>query len=107
MAKDAIVFAMANPVPEILPEEALAAGAKVVATGRSDYANQINNVLAFPGIFKAVVDGRLTKLDLSMKYAASQAIAGLVNQPKVDNIVPSPFLPELAQVVANAVLSVH
>ena len=107
MAKDAIVFAMANPVPEILPEEALAAGAKVVATGRSDYANQINNVLAFPGIFKAVVDGRLTKLDLSMKYAASQAIAGLVVEPKVDNIVPSPFLPELAQVVANAVLSVH
>ncbi len=105
MAPKAIVFAMANPVPEIMPELALEAGAMVVATGRSDFQNQINNVLAFPGIFKAVVQGRLKKIDLSMKYAASQAIANLVPNPTKDKIIPSPFEPRLAEVVAEAVLS--
>lgn len=105
MAKDAIVFAMANPVPEIMPDQALAAGATVVATGRSDFWNQINNVLAFPGIFKAVVQGRLTKLDLTMKYAAAQAIADLVPNPTAREIVPSPFTPGLADTVAQAVLN--
>jgi malate dehydrogenase (oxaloacetate-decarboxylating) len=105
MAKNAIVFAMANPIPEIMPELALAAGATVVATGRSDFQNQINNVLAFPGIFKAVVQGRLTKLDLTMKYAAAQAIAQLVPNPTAQEIIPSPFTPGLADVVAQAVLT--
>lgn len=106
MAPKAIVFAMANPVPEIMPEEALAAGAAVVATGRSDFQNQINNVLAFPGILKAMVDGRLKKIDLSMKYAAAQAIANLVPTPTADKIIPSPFEPGLAAKVAEAVLGV-
>lgn len=105
MAKNAIVFAMANPVPEIMPDQALAAGAAVVATGRSDFWNQINNVLAFPGIFKAVVQGRLTKFDLTMKYAAAQAIADLVPKPTAQQIVPSPFTPGLADIVAQAVLN--
>lgn len=105
MAPQAIVFAMANPVPEIMPELALQAGAKVVATGRSDFQNQINNVLAFPGIIKAMVDGRLKKIDLSMKYAAAQAIADLVPEPTAEKIIPSPFEPELAQKVATAILN--
>lgn len=105
MAPRAIVFAMANPVPEIMPDVASKAGAMVVATGRSDFANQINNVLAFPGIFRAVVQGRLKKLDLSMKYAASQAIADLVPNPTATEIIPSPFTPNLADVVAQAVLA--
>jgi malate dehydrogenase (oxaloacetate-decarboxylating) len=105
MAEKSIVFAMANPVPEIMPAEALAAGAFIVASGRSDFANQINNVLAFPGIFKAVVHGRLKKLDLNMKYAAALAIAKLVSQPDQTHIVPSPFEPGLAEAVSQAVLS--
>lgn len=105
MADQAIVFAMANPVPEIMPADALAAGAAVVATGRSDFQNQINNVLAFPGIFQAVVKGRLIRLDLTMKYAAAQAIADLVPNPTAQCIVPSPFTPGLAEIVAQAVLA--
>ncbi len=105
MAPQAIVFAMANPIPEIMPELALQAGAAVVATGRSDFQNQINNVLAFPGILKAMVDGRLKKIDLSMKYAAAQAIAQLVPKPTADKIIPSPFEPNLASQVAKAILS--
>lgn len=105
MAPRAIVFAMANPIPEIMPELALQAGAAVVATGRSDFQNQINNVLAFPGILKAMVDGRLKKIDLSMKYAAAQAIAQLVPEPTADKIIPSPFEPNLASQVAKAILS--
>jgi malate dehydrogenase (oxaloacetate-decarboxylating) len=107
MAKNAIVFAMANPVPEIMPDLALGAGAAVVATGRSDFDNQINNVLAFPGIFKAVVKGRLKKFDLSMRYAAAQAIADMVPHPTAKHIVPSPFEPDLAEKVSQAILNYH
>lgn len=105
MAKDPIVFAMANPIPEIMPEEALAAGAAIVASGRSDYPNQINNVLAFPGVFKAVVDGRLATITQSMKRAAAVAIANLVENPTKECIVPDPFTPNLADMVAKAMLS--
>ncbi len=106
MAKDPIVFAMANPVPEIMPEDAKAAGAKVVASGRSDYPNQINNVLAFPGIFKAVIDGRLKSISPEMKQAASNAIQSIIKNPTPDNIIPDPFYPGLAEKISKAVLSV-
>jgi malate dehydrogenase (oxaloacetate-decarboxylating) len=105
MAPNAIVFAMANPTPEILPEEAKAAGAMVVATGRSDFPNQINNVLAFPGIFQAVVTGRLEKITPEMKLAASDAIAHLITDPNPENIIPSVFYPGLAEIVSAAVVS--
>lgn len=105
MAKDPIVFAMANPTPEIMPAAATAAGAAVVATGRSDYANQINNVLAFPGIFKAVVDGRLQRITPVMKLAAVEALAGLVPHPTADHIIADPFTPKLAQIICTAVLA--
>jgi malate dehydrogenase (oxaloacetate-decarboxylating) len=105
MAKDPIVFAMANPTPEIMPELAHEAGAAVVASGRSDYPNQINNVLAFPGIFKAVVKGRLKKITPEMKVRAASALAALVPNPTADHIIPDVFLPHLAESVAEAVLS--
>lgn len=105
MAPGAVVFAMANPVPEIMPELALSAGAAVVATGRSDFANQINNVLAFPGIFKAVIDGRLPRITTAMKIAASEAIAATIPQPTATQIIPDPFFPHLAERVAEAVLA--
>lgn len=104
MADKSIVFAMANPEPEILPDLAREAGAMVVATGRSDFPNQINNVLAFPGMFKAVVDGRLKRIDSQMKLAASEAIAGLVPEPTADRIIPEPFFEGLAEKVSEAVL---
>lgn len=104
MSKRAIVFAMANPVPEIFPDEALEAGAMVVATGRSDYPNQINNILAFPGIFRAVIEGHLKVITPRMKQMASEAIAGLVRRPTANCIVPAPFEPRLVQQVADAVL---
>lgn len=103
MADKAIVMAMANPTPEIMPAEALAAGAMIVASGRSDFDNQINNLLAFPGIFRAVVEARLTKITLAMKLAAVSAIAQLVENPSVTNIVPSVFDKNLSRVVAEAV----
>lgn len=105
MAKDAVVFAMANPVPEIMPELAKQAGAVVVATGRSDFANQINNVLAFPGIFRAVIDGRLPTITTAMKIAASEAIAATVPNPTAEQIIPDPFFPHLASLVSTAVLA--
>lgn len=86
MNKDAIIFAMANPVPEIMPDEALKAGARIVATGRSDFANQVNNVLGYPGIFRGVLDTRASTVNLEMKMAAVQAIASLVNDP-VDGFI--------------------
>ncbi len=104
MAPRAIVFAMANPSPEIMPDVARAAGAVIVATGRSDYPNQINNVLAFPGIFQAVIKYRLTTITPEMKQAASDAIAALVAKPTKDQIVPDPFHPRLAEAVATAML---
>lgn len=103
MAKKSIVFAMANPLPEIMPDAARSAGAYVVATGRSDFPNQINNVLAFPGVFKAVVEGRLKTITSHMKIAASQAIMGMVQEPTIDRIIPDPFTPNLAETVAKAI----
>jgi malate dehydrogenase (oxaloacetate-decarboxylating) len=99
-----IVFAMANPTPEIFPEAARQAGAYVVATGRSDYPNQINNVLVFPGIFKAVVQKRLKIITTEMKMAASKTIEEMVKKPSVENIVPDVFTPHLADKVAQAIL---
>ena len=104
MAKDAIVFALANPNPEVHPEVAHAAGAAVVATGRSDFPNQINNVLAFPGIFRGALDSGATRITEGMKLAAATAIAGLVeDELAADHIVPDPFDPRLAATVAHAV----
>jgi malate dehydrogenase (oxaloacetate-decarboxylating) len=104
MAPGAIVFSLANPVPEIHPEVAHAAGAAVVATGRSDFPNQINNVLAFPGIFRGALDVGATRITEGMKLAAAQAIAGLVaDELGPERIVPDPFDPRLAPTVAAAV----
>ena len=105
MNKDSILFAMANPVPEIMPDLAKAAGARVVGTGRSDFPNQINNVVAFPGIFKGALEGRAVQITEEMKLAAALAIAGLVpeNQLNEDNIMPEAFDPQVAEVVAAAV----
>ena len=105
MNKDAILFAMANPVPEIMPDVAKKAGAKVVGTGRSDFPNQVNNVVAFPGIFKGALEGRATQITEEMKLAAANAIAGLVADEDLNenNILPEPFDPRVAEVVSNAV----
>lgn len=107
MNYDSILFAMANPVPEIMPDVAKAAGARVVGTGRSDFPNQVNNVVAFPGIFKGALEGRATQITEEMKLAAAEAIAGLVPADKLsdDNIMPEAFDPQVAEVVANAVKS--
>ena len=107
MNKDSILFAMANPVPEIMPDVAKAAGARVVGTGRSDFPNQVNNVVAFPGIFKGALEGRATQITDEMKLAAAEAIAGLVPDSELneDNIMPEAFNPQVAELVANAVKS--
>jgi malate dehydrogenase (oxaloacetate-decarboxylating) len=105
MATEPIVFAMSNPMPEIMPDEALAGGAAVIATGRSDFANQVNNVLAFPGIFRGVIAARARQITQPMLLAAAHAIAGLVPEPKAACIVPSPFDPGVAEAVAAAVQS--
>ncbi len=106
MAKDAIVFPMANPTPEIMPDEALAAGARVVGTGRSDFPNQINNVLAFPGIFRGALDCRAAQITEEMKVATSYAIASLIPESELreDNIIPSALNKDVAKVVAEAVV---
>ena len=105
MNKDAILFAMANPVPEIMPDVAKAAGARVVGTGRSDFPNQVNNVVAFPGIFKGALEGRASRITEEMKLAAANAIAGLVSDEELneDFILPEAFNPKVAEVVSNAV----
>lgn len=107
MNHDAILFAMANPVPEIMPDLAKAAGAKVVGTGRSDFPNQVNNVVAFPGIFKGALEGRATQITEEMKLAAALALASLVPDDELneDNILPEAFNPKVAEVVADAVKS--
>ena len=107
MNKDSILFAMANPVPEIMPDKAKAAGVRIVGTGRSDFPNQINNVVAFPGIFKGALEGRARQITEEMKLAAANAIAGLVPDDELneDNIMPEAFNPQVAEVVANAVKS--
>ena len=105
MNKDAILFAMANPVPEIMPDLAKEAGAKVVGTGRSDFPNQVNNVVAFPGIFKGALEGRATKITEEMKLATAKAIASLVPDEELNenNILPEAFDPRVADVVSEAV----
>ena len=107
MNRDAILFAMANPDPEIMPDIAKAAGARVVGTGRSDFPNQVNNVVAFPGIFKGALEGRATQITEEMKLAAAEAIAGLVPREELneDNIMPEAFNPKVAELVAEAVKS--
>ena len=107
MAPDSILFAMANPTPEIMPDVAKAAGARIVGTGRSDFPNQVNNVVAFPGIFKGALEGRATQITEEMKLAAANAIAGLVPDDELsdDNIMPEAFNPKVAELVAEAVKS--
>jgi len=104
MAKGAIVFAMANPIPEIMPSEALKAGAAIVASGRSDFPNQINNALVFPGIFLGVIKGRLAKITQEMKDKTSNMLASLVTNPSPTNIIPDMFYPKLAEHIAQAIL---
>ena len=105
MNKDSILFAMANPVPEIMPDVAKAAGARVVGTGRSDFPNQVNNVIAFPGIFKGALEGRATQITEEMKLAAANALANLVSDEELndDFIMPEAFDPRVAEVVSEAV----
>src|SRR3989344_5938127 len=98
---------MANPSPEIMPQDALDAGAKVVASGRSDLPNQINNVLAFPGIFRAVIKGRLTVITQEMKIAAADALANMIESPTTTNIIPDVFTPNLAEIISQAILKVN
>ena len=107
MNKDAILFAMANPVPEIMPDLAKEAGARIIGTGRSDFPNQVNNVVAFPGIFKGALEGRATQITEEMKLAAANAIAGLVLDEELSdtNILPEAFDPRVADAVSNAVKS--
>ena len=106
MAKDAIIFAMANPNPEILPDLAKEAGARVVGTGRSDYPNQINNILAFPGIFRGALDVRASDINDEMKIAAANALAALVSDEELseDFVIPLPFDPRVAKAVSEAVM---
>jgi malate dehydrogenase (oxaloacetate-decarboxylating) len=105
MAPDPIIFAMANPIPEIMPEQAKAAGAKVVGTGRSDFANQINNVLAFPGIFRGTLDVRAGDINDQMKIAAAKAISSLIKEEELspDYVIPAPFDARVGKAVAGAV----
>lgn len=105
MADEPIIFAMANPVPEIMPVEAKAAGARIVGTGRSDFPNQVNNILAFPGIFKGALSVRASVVNEEMKRAAAHAIAGLLDRSELteDRIIPDPFDPRVAEAVAQAV----
>ena len=103
MAEKPIIFALANPDPEMMPDEAASAGAAVVATGRSDYPNQLNNVLVFPGIFRGALDGRIRRITQGMMVAAAQALASLVPSPTAVNIIPSVFDPRVVEVVSEAV----
>ncbi|OHA91010.1 MAG: malate dehydrogenase [Candidatus Zambryskibacteria bacterium RIFCSPHIGHO2_01_FULL_44_22b] len=103
MAKRAIVVAMANPVPEIMPDEARLGGAAVVASGRSDFPNQINNVLAYPGIFKGAIESRITQITDKMKIAAAEALANVVKKPTANRIIPDPFDKKVVPAVASAI----
>lgn len=103
MAEQPIICALANPEPEIMPDEAKNAGAYIVATGRSDFANQINNVLAFPGIFRGTLDNGVTQITDAMLVSAAEALASLVENPTVDEILPSPFDPRVVPAVANSI----
>lgn len=103
MARDPIIFALANPIPEIMPNEAKLAGAAVVATGRSDFPNQINNVLAFPGIFRGALDNKVRKITDEHLLAAAEALAALIESPTADKIIPSPFDERVVPAVAGAI----
>ncbi|MGN8225633.1 NAD(P)-dependent malic enzyme [Gracilimonas sp. BCB1] len=103
MNKDPMIFAMSNPIPEIMPEDAKAAGAAIIATGRSDFPNQINNVLAFPGIFRGALDARVTNLTTKMFITAAKAIADCVDDLSADKIIPSPFDERVPEQVAKAI----
>ncbi len=103
MADDSIILAMANPVPEIMPDEARAGGAAVIGTGRSDFPNQVNNVLAFPGIFRGALDAQAARITPEMKIAAARALAGAVDDLSADKILPSPLNTTIAPIVARAV----
>jgi malate dehydrogenase (oxaloacetate-decarboxylating) len=102
MSADAIVFAMANPTPEVMPD-LMPANVAVIATGRSDFPNQINNVLAFPGVFRGLLDVQATRCTIEMKRAAADALAALVPEPTADRIIPGAFEPGVADAVADAV----
>lgn len=104
MAKDPIIFAMANPTPEILPDEAKSAGASIIATGRSDFPNQVNNALAFPGIFRGALDNKLTKITDDHKVAVAEVIANLVSEPTVDKIIPSVLDERLVPSIAKVII---
>ena len=104
MNPKSIIFALANPEPEILPDLALEAGAMIVASGRSDFANQINNVLGFPGLFKGLIDNNIVKVSSKVKIEAAVALAGVVEQPTVDNIIPSVFDPAVVGAIAKSIL---
>ena len=104
MSKDPIIFAMANPVPEIMPDEAKSAGAKIVGTGRSDFPNQINNVLAFPGVFRGALDSRARIINNEMKLAAAYALANYLNNPDIENIIPDVLDKNVTKIVAEAVI---
>lgn len=108
MNQDAIIFALANPIPEIMPEIAKSAGAKVVGSGRSDYPNQVNNVLAFPGIFKGVLEGRILQITEDMKLAAAKAIASLISEKELNEnyILPEPFDARIAEAVSKTIIRV-
>jgi malate dehydrogenase (oxaloacetate-decarboxylating) len=103
MAKDPIIFAMANPVPEIMPDEAKAAGAVVVATGRSDFPNQVNNSLAFPGVFRGALDHGVKAITDQHKITAAEAIAALVTNPSTDKVIPGPFDAGVVEAVSNVI----
>jgi malate dehydrogenase (oxaloacetate-decarboxylating) len=105
MAKEPIVFAMANPTPEIMPDEAKEGGARIIATGRSDFPNQINNVLVFPGIFRGALDAKATDITEEMKIAAAFAIAGIIKEEELteEYIIPGAFDERVAKAVAEAV----
>jgi len=105
MTRDPIIFAMANPTPEVMPDEAKEAGASVVGTGRSDFPNQINNVLAFPGLFRGTLDVRASDINDEMKIAAAKAIAGIISDEELnaDYVIPAPFDARVASSVAAAV----
>jgi malate dehydrogenase (oxaloacetate-decarboxylating) len=104
MNKNAIVFALANPVPEIMPEVAKEAGIAVIATGRSDFPNQLNNSLVFPGLFKGVLDGNVKQFDITMFTRAALALAGHVKEPTHDMILPTMFDKELVNVIARSIV---
>jgi malate dehydrogenase (oxaloacetate-decarboxylating) len=107
MAEGPIIFALANPIPEIFPDEAKAAGVAIIGTGRSDFPNQINNVLAFPGIFRGALDIRAKKITEEMKVAAARAIAAMVQSPDAEKILPSPLERSVASAVASAVSAAY